>query len=203
MRHLLPMPGRALVALALLLAVLGGVGCVTRVERHPMEPSLKGAWSPFNQPPVTEAPAAQVPAAQVPAAAPAPVPGPPTGKAPTQVALDQLEDFALKADGLAVNNFCLSENEDGTALHLRATYRNRQPEARAVCVMVVGLSEAKDILWAGHATCVADPNGVGVLPELNVLVPAGTLKQTAAVSLRLNARKDVPVQATTYRVPLR
>lgn len=197
MRHLLPMPGRALVALVLLLAALGGVGCVTRVERHPAETSLKGAWSAFNQPPVTEAPAAQVPAS-----VPAPAPTPPTGKAQTQVALDQLEDFALKADGLAVNNFCLSENDDGTALHLRATYRNRQPEARAVCVMVVGLSEAKDVLWAGHATCVADPNGVGVLPELNVLVPAGTLKQTAAVSLRLTARKDVPSR-TTFKVPLR
>lgn len=196
MRHLLPTPGRAPVAMALLLTALGA-GCVTRVERHPVDPTLKGAWSAFNQPPVTEAPAAQVPAA-----APAPVPVPPTGKAPTQVALDQLEDFALKADGLAVNNFCLSETDDGTALHLRATYRNRQPEARAVCVMVVGLSDAKDVLWAGHATCVADANGVGVLPELHVLVPAGTLKQTAAVSLRLTARKDAPVR-TNYKVPLR
>jgi hypothetical protein len=102
-----------------------------------------------------------------------------------------LDDIAVKTDGLVVNNFCLSEEpdeacKDQAVLKLCACYRSRATQPQAFCVMMVGLDETGDMLWACNLAGTAEAGKVGVVPESALLVPARTLKRTVTVRLRVN-----------------
>jgi hypothetical protein len=111
----------------------------------------------------------------------------PAGKSTAQVKRSQLEDFTLKAGGLAVNNVVLTEAviEGRSTIRVRASYRNTMPEARSFRLVLVGLGDTKEILWAGNVEGQAAADSLGVLDETSIAAEPGTLKQTAFVSLRL------------------
>jgi hypothetical protein len=111
-----------------------------------------------------------------------------------QVKLANLDDFALKSGGLVVNNFCLTEEPDeackGQAVvKLCACYRSRTPEQQGFSVMAVGLDETGDMLWACNLAGTAEPGKVGVIPEITLVAPTGTLKRTVTIWLRVNSVK--------------
>jgi hypothetical protein len=116
-----------------------------------------------------------------------------TGRSPgvAHVERRQLDDFTLKAEGIAVNNFCLSESvvEGRGSLQVRASYCNRTPEARSFCVVLVGLNDAKEVLWAGNIEGQAAPDSLGILEPTTIPAPPGALNQTAFLSIRLNGTK--------------
>ncbi len=70
-------------------------------------------------------------------------------------------------------------------LRLCACYRNRTPDLQMFSLMVVGLDENKDLLWACNVEGSAQPSSVGLLRDTECRVPPGTLKRTASLSLRL------------------
>jgi hypothetical protein len=107
---------------------------------------------------------------------------------PVQIDRDQLDEFALKEDGLTINNFCVNElgvSGGWGTLRLCGSYRNRTPEVRSIFVMIAGLDESKELLWACNIVGDANPDSVGTLPSIQVPVPAGTWKRTTRLSLRL------------------
>jgi hypothetical protein len=134
----------------------------------------------------------------------APVPAVPAGETPKneraphphsiQVKPGQLDDLALKAEGLVVNNFCLTEAADQSAkghavVKLCGCYCNRGSDRQAFSVMAAGKDEVGEMLWACNVEGIAEPGSVGVLREVTLLVPAGTLKRTAFVCLRVHPVK--------------
>jgi hypothetical protein len=119
-----------------------------------------------------------------------------------QIKLAELEDFSLRAGKLVVNNFCLTESPDRlpdhAVLKLGACYRSRLPDLRTFYVTVVGMDANREILWACHIDGVAEPGGVGVLRDVALPVPAGTLEKTATVGLRLQQHEGAPGRTATY-----
>jgi hypothetical protein len=124
-----------------------------------------------------------------------PLPGPatPTPPRPTKpgnpcVAVAELDDFSLKSEKFVVNNFTLAEEADPkgglAALQIAATFKNRTAESIIYSVMVTGLDENREMLWATNLKGGAEARNVGVTHDV-LTVPAGTLKATVSVSLRL------------------
>jgi hypothetical protein len=134
---------------------------------------------------------------------------PAASKNAVQIPRSQLDDFTLKVADLAVNNFCLSEIGDlpGSEAKLRlvGSCRNRAAEPRTFCLMVAGLDNARELLWACNVEGRVEAETVEILKENVIPVPAGTLKQTAFVSLRLYASKlpAGPVPARGFPIPAR
>jgi hypothetical protein len=107
-----------------------------------------------------------------------------------QIARSQLDDFILKADGLTVNNFSLTEVEETrTTIRVRGTYCNRTATARSFRVVVAGLGEAGDLLWAGNVEGQATADGLGVLEGTTIPARPGALNQTKSLLLRLDRER--------------
>jgi len=113
----------------------------------------------------------------------------PSGSASVKTA--DLEDFTLKTKGLTLNNFLLSETavvkSDGLVpkLRLRVCVRNQTADEKKISLMVVGLDENKEMLWACNVEDRAEASTLKLLPETQLSIPAGMLKRTATVSLRV------------------
>jgi hypothetical protein len=159
----------------------------------PPEPGSPAPLPPTTPPLPTSLPPGGVTTSKPPPAAPL---------KSAQIKRAELEDFSLRAGKLVVNNFCLTETPDRLPEHavlkLGACYRSRLPDLRTFYVTVVGMDANCEILWACHIDGVAEPGGVGVLREVALPVPAGTLEATATVGLRLQQREGAPGRTATW-----
>jgi len=102
-----------------------------------------------------------------------------------------LEDFAVKADGMTFNNFCLAEvpadrHGELPLLKVKGCYRNRTSQQVAFSLVVVGLDEAEEPLWACSIPGNTPGKDVGCLQEVAMSVPPGALKRTASLRFRAN-----------------
>ncbi len=129
-----------------------------------------------------------------------PKPAAPSADKGVEVKPDDLEDYVLKGDRFVVNNFSLFETADPSmvvapmsALTLQATVKDKNKPAthpvysgyqRPYYLMVVGLDEKKQILWATKLDTSTQQGGVGMLND-QVVVPRGTLKATATLWMRV------------------
>jgi hypothetical protein len=109
-----------------------------------------------------------------------------------------LEDFALKADGMTFNNFCLAEvsaerNGDLPVLKVKGCYRNRNDGGATFSLVVVGLDEDGDPLWACSLAGTALARDVGCLSEVSVSVPPDALKRTVSLRFRASVLPACPV----------
>jgi hypothetical protein len=102
---------------------------------------------------------------------------------------DEVDELVVKADKVTLNNFTLAEKADNlygvrnkklTALELSWSIKNRGELACPMCIMVVGLNEKGEPLWALTATVHADPMRTESA-QASAYVPAGTLKKTASI----------------------
>ncbi len=120
------------------------------------------------------------------------------------VKLGALEDLSVKTDHLLVNNVCLNETVDlsksqappGYAdvqparglrpcvISVRMGYRTRSMERVGFTVVVTGLDEEGEPLWAGTASEIVGGN---VTDVVSCVIPVieDTLSQTATVKIRV------------------
>jgi hypothetical protein len=123
------------------------------------------------------------------------------------VKLAALEEFALKEGRLTFNNFCLTEalgqqDSAGQAhIRVRGCFRNGDENNMSFVLIVVGVDEAGDPLWACNVAGSASGKDVGCLRELTVAVLPGTLRQTAGVRLRANVAPLPTPQGTIPYMP--
>jgi hypothetical protein len=121
----------------------------------------------------------------------------PTLPPSAKVKVSDLEDFALKSDGMVFNNLIITEQPpydraDSASLRLRGCYCNRVPRHRAFTLVVVGLDRDGDLLWATSLRGAAAPSDVSFLPETQVPVPPGTWEKTASLQLRAHVSDARP-----------
>jgi hypothetical protein len=102
---------------------------------------------------------------------------------------DEVDELVVKSDKVTLNNFTLAEKAEGlygvrnkklVSLELSWSIKNRGEVASSMCVMVVGVDEKGEPLWALHNIFQADPRRTESA-QASSYVPAGTLKKTASV----------------------
>jgi hypothetical protein len=119
------------------------------------------------------------------------------------VKLAALEEFALKEGRLTFNNFCLTEaigQQDAAGqahIKVRGCFRNGDANPMSFVLVVLGVDEAGEALWACNVSGSATGKDVGCLREVAVPVLPGALRRTAGVRLRANVAPLPTPQGTT------
>jgi len=102
---------------------------------------------------------------------------------------DEIDELVVKSDKVTLNNFTLAEKPDNlygvrnkklVGLELSWSIKNRGELPCPMCIMVVGLGEKGEPLWALTTTFHADPMRTESA-QASAYVPAGTLKKTASI----------------------
>lgn len=102
---------------------------------------------------------------------------------------DEVDELVVKTDKVTLNNFTLAEKGDSlygvrnkklVSLELSWSVKNRGEVGSSMCVMVVGMDEKGEPLWALTNIFQADPRRTESALA-SAYVPAGTLKKTASI----------------------
>lgn len=140
--------------------------------------------------------------------------GPDVQSKAARVKSAELDDFALKLGRVTFNNFCVGEvaNRDMPngrrflngfdAVTIRGSYRNRSAEGLPFTLVVVGVDDEGEVLWACTISGVAADETVGIFDE-QVAVHPGVLKRTASLRIRAHVGPLPPTGPTVVPPNLR